>query len=75
MRKHVATPPHMASFSAEAMVEATMSTVVGEELPYQREDGNRADSFAVAVVKGEAIVGHVAKKISSVCSLFLTLGR
>ena len=52
-----------------------MSTVVGEELPCQREDGNRADSFAVAVVRGEAIVGHVARKISSVCSLYLTLGR
>ena len=30
--------------------------------------------FAVAVVRGEAIVGHVPKKIS-VCSLYLTLGR
>ena len=26
VRKHVATPPQMASFSAKAMVEATMST-------------------------------------------------
>ena len=50
------------------------ATVVGE-LPCQREDGNKADSFAVAVVRGEAIVGHVPKKISSVCSLYLTLGR
>ena len=40
------------------------TTVVGEELPCQREDGNRADPFAVAVVRGEAIVGHVPKKIS-----------
>ena len=46
---------------------------VSEELPCQREDGNRADSFAVAVVRGEAIVGHVPKKIS-VCPLYLTLG-
>ena len=46
------------------------ATVVGE-LPCQREDGNRADSFAVAVVRGEAIVGHVPKKISSVCSLYI----
>ena len=30
------------------------ATVVGEELPCQREDGNRADPFAVAMVRGEA---------------------
>ena len=40
----------------------------------QREDGNRADSFAVALVRGEAIVGHIPKKISSVCSLYLRWG-
>ena len=50
------------------------ATVVGEELPCQREDGNRANPFAVAVVRGEAIVGHVPKKISSVCSLYLRRG-
>ena len=37
------------------------ATVAGEELPRQRKDGNRA---AVAVVRGEVIVGHVPKKIS-----------
>ena len=37
-------------------------------------DGNRADPFAVALVRGEAIVGHVPKKISSVCSLYLRRG-
>ena len=44
---------------------------VGEELPCQREDGNRADPFAVAVVRWEAIVGHVAKKIY-ICSRSLS---
>ena len=47
------------------------ATVVGE-LPCQHEDGNRADSFTVAVVRGEAIIGHVPKKISSVCSFSLS---
>ena len=42
---------------------STRISVVGEELPCQREDGNRADLFATAVVRGEAIVGHVPKKI------------
>ena len=45
------------------------ATVVGEE----SEDGNRADPFAVAVVRGEAIIGHVLKKIS-VCALYLRRG-
>ena len=70
----------MASFSVEAMVRGyhfykdIWATVVGEELPCQREDGNRADPFAAAVVKEEAMVGHVPKKISSVCSLYLRQG-
>ena len=50
------------------------ATVVGKELPCQHEYGNRADSFAVAVVRGEAIVGHVPKKMS-VCSLYLMPGQ
>ena len=59
---HVATPPYtMCHFAASISVEAivrgyhvykdTWATVVGEELPCQHEDGNRADSFAVAVVR------------------------
>ena len=46
---------------------------VGEELACQCEDGNRADPFAVAVVRWEAIVGYVVKKIS-VCALYLCRG-
>ena len=52
----------MVSLSVEAMVRVykdVWATVVGEKLPCQREDSNRADSFAVAMVRGEAIVGHV----------------
>ena len=71
----------MASFSAEAnygggyyVYKDIWATDVGKELPCQREDGNRADSFAVAVIRGEAIVDHISNKIS-VCSLYLTLGR
>ena len=59
-----------ASFSVEAMVSGyhaykdIWTAVHGEELPCQREDGNRVDAFAVAVVKDETVVGHVPKKIS-----------
>ena len=61
----------MASFSVEAMVrgyhvykDIWLLFNLGEELPCQHEGGNRADPFAVAVVRWEAIVGHVPKKIS-----------
>ena len=47
------------------------TAVVGEELPCQREVSNWVDVFAVAVMRGETVVGHVPKKISSVCSLYL----
>ena len=42
---------------------------VREELPCQRENGNLADPFAVAVVKSGVTVGHTPRKIPSVCSL------
>ena len=38
------------------------------------EDCNRADSFAVAVVRGETIVGHVPKKILISLLSLSTLG-
>ena len=44
---------------------------IDEELICVRETSNAKDPFAVAVVKNEVIVGHIPKKISSVCSLFL----
>ena len=39
---------------------------VGVEQPCQRENGNPADPFAVAVESG-VTVGHIPRKISSVC--------
>ena len=45
------------------------SAVVGEELPCKRERTNTADPFAVAVVKEETTVGHIPRKIASICSL------
>ena len=52
----------------------TWAAVYGEELPCEREAGNRVDAFAVAVMKDGTVVGHVPKKISSVCSLYLRRG-
>ena len=46
---------------------------VSEEFPCQREDGSRADPFAVVVVRGKAMVGHIPKEIS-VCALYIRPG-
>ncbi len=57
-----------AYFSVEAMLRGyhaykdIWTAVVGEELPCQRERANPRDPFAVAVLKDEAIVGHVSDR-------------
>ena len=45
--------------------------VIGEELICQYELGNLRDPFALSLVKGTTIVGHVPRKISTICSMFL----
>ena len=58
----------MTSFSAEAMVEATMSTRISELLLSVRNYHASVKMttepifFTVAVVRGEAIIGHIPKK-------------
>ena len=44
--------------------------VVREEFPCKCEDGNRVDPFIVAVVRGDTVMGHVPRKILSICSLY-----
>ena len=44
---------------------------VDEELPCQCEDGNSADPCAVAIKRSGVVVGHIPRRMSSVCSLFL----
>ena len=48
------------------------TSYVGESLSCNRETDNTKDPYAVCVVKGhDMIVGHVPRKISAACSLFL----
>ena len=68
------------SHTIEAMVrgyhvykEIWLATL-GEELSCTREVENHRDPFAVAVVKSEVVVGHLPRKISSICSMFLRRG-
>ena len=71
----------MAYFEIQAMIrgyhqyKGIWDAKFGEQLECQRETGNPHDIFAVAVLKsGTGVVGHIPKKISSICSLFLRRG-
>lgn len=50
---------------------------IGKNLPCEREPGNLVDPYAVAVIQrsgsssSSTVVGHVPRKISAACSLFL----
>ena len=46
----------------------------GEVLSCARETGNRHDPFSIKVIKSATRVGHLPKRISSICSLFLHMG-
>ena len=47
------------------------SAKIDSELPCCPESGNREDRYAVAVMNGTHVVGHVPRKISFICHLFL----
>ena len=49
--------------------------VIGEELRCEREPDNRSDRYAVAIKKDGIIIGHIPRKISRACSLFLRRGN
>ncbi len=56
------------------------TAAIGEVFPCNRENGNLPDPFAVAVMRPattvhhSAIIGHIPRKISVTCSLFLRRG-
>ena len=47
---------------------------IGEILPCIREVGNRHDPYAIAVKKDDIVVGHLPRKISCICSIFIRRG-
>ena len=47
---------------------------IGEELCCMRELSNSQEPFSVAVMKGSIVVGHMPRKISSICSMFICKG-
>ena len=69
-----------ALFTVEAMVRGyhvykdVWSAALGEQLSCQREPTNTRDPLAVEVVRSLVTVGHIPRKISSICSMFLLRG-
>ena len=47
---------------------------LGEVLTCEREPDNASDRYAVAVKKEGTVVGHLPRKLTRVCSLFLRWG-
>lgn len=54
--------------------QAIWTAAIGEELVCEREPTNAVDRYAVAVIKSGTVIGHLPRKISKVCSLFLRRG-
>ena len=48
--------------------------VIGEVLQCQRETGNRHDPYAVVTLSDGRVVGHMPRKFSPVCSIFIRCG-
>ena len=65
------------SFTVESVIrgyhvyEEVWSSVIGEVLVCRRDTRNRHDPFAVATCKGTTVVGHVPRRISAICYVFL----
>ena len=53
------------------MYRRVWDAVIGEHLICRRESTNESDRYAVAVVKDGNVIGHLPRKVSQVCSLFL----
>ena len=52
----------------------TWRAAIGEELECDREPGNSCDRYAIAVKRSGVVIGHLPRKVSRVCSLFLRRG-
>ena len=53
---------------------AIWTPAVGEHLSCERETANTEDPYAVAVKRRSTVVGHVPRKMSAACALFLERG-
>ena len=54
--------------------QSSWEATIGETLGCRREPTNEIDRYSVAVIKSGAVVGHLPRKISKLCSIFLRRG-
>ena len=54
--------------------QAIWEPINGKELYCCRENDNTSDPYAIGVMKGREVVGHVPRKISRMCAVFLRNG-
>ena len=70
----------MATFEKDCCVrgyhvyQRVWDAAIGENLICRREPINESDGYAVAVTKDGTVIGHLPRKVSCVCSLFLRRG-
>ena len=50
------------------------TSIIDEVLKCVREEDNNEDRYAVAVMKASTTVGHLPRRISSLCSVFIRKG-
>ena len=51
--------------------KSVWNPIIGQQLVCKRETNNPTDVYAVAVMRGSTVVGHVPRKISAACARFL----
>ena len=76
----MATSTPMATFKKDCCVRGchvygrVWDAVIDEHLTCRRETTNESDRYAVAVLKDGNVKGHLPRKVSRICSLFLRRG-
>ena len=56
-------------------MSSILDAIIGERLEYVQEDRNVEDRHPMAVHRGDTIVGHLPRKISTMFSLFIKTWR
>ena len=56
------------------LYESIWTAALGKRIGCERELLNANDRYAVALKKDGAVIGHLPKKISRICSLFIRRG-
>ena len=46
--------------------------IIGEQLLVEKEEGNEHDTFAIALLKDNSVVGHMPKELSHIARHFLS---